>query len=225
MHLVVAGASGATGTLLIRQAVDVGHRVTALVRDASRYQRPHGVHVQEAEVVTGRGLALPDDVDVVVSVLGKRSYQDSTPVCADGVTNLLAAMGRHRVRRMVAVSASPVLRSGAGEPWWFRKTVRPYVRRSGPLVYADLEAMEDVLRGTGDEIDWTILRPGYLVDEPPAGYRLVPERNAMGTVRRADLAAALLAVATNPETSRTAYGLASLPSRRRRAGRQPDGRA
>jgi nucleoside-diphosphate-sugar epimerase len=225
MHLVVAGASGATGTLLVQQALDAGHRVTALVRDESRYACPDEVQVQAADVVTGRGLELPDDADTVVSVLGKRSYQDPTRVCADGVANLLAAMGRRRVRKIVAVSASPVLRSGAGEPWWFRKTVRPYVRRSGPLVYADLEAMEEVLRAAGDEVDWTILRPGYLVDRPAAGYRLVPERNSIATVRRADLAAALLAVATSPETRRTAYGLARLPSRGRTARRHAEAQA
>jgi putative NADH-flavin reductase len=212
MHLVVSGASGATGRLVVEQAVAAGHRVTVLVRDPGRFRAPAGVHVVAAQVVDDPGVTLPDGADAVVSALGKRSAKDPAPVCTDGVRNLVAAMRRKGVRRIVAVSASPVLRTGYGEPWWFRRVVRPAVHRLGRDLYADLEGMERTLRAADADLDWTVLRPGYLVDHPAAGYRLVQDANAVGNVHRADLAAALLSVVGDPATAGHAYGLASAAS-------------
>ncbi|MGW2223143.1 NAD(P)H-binding protein, partial [Nonomuraea sp. NPDC001684] len=36
MRLVIFGATGRTGLELVRQALDLGHEVTAVVRDAAR---------------------------------------------------------------------------------------------------------------------------------------------------------------------------------------------
>lgn len=224
MHIAVSGASGATGRLVVEQALAAGCRVTALVRDPERYRAPAGASVVAAEVVADPDLELPDDVDAVVSTLGKRSSLDPAPVCADGVAHLLGAMRRRGVRRIVAVSASPVLRTGHGEPWWFRRVVRPYVHHVGRGIYADLETMERTLRAAGPEVGWTVLRPGYLVDRPATGYRLVRDANAVGNVHRADLATALLQAVADPAAAGHAYGLASNGRRRRpdagvRAGR------
>ncbi|MEE2057151.1 NAD(P)-dependent oxidoreductase [Rhodococcus artemisiae] len=215
LHLVIAGASGATGRLLIDNAVAAGHTITALVRPGSTFDAPNGVRMLEAQVTTDRELTLPDSTDAVISTLGKRSYDDTDPVCTAGTENLLAAMQRQGIHRIVTVSASPVLRSGAGEPWWFRRTVRPMVRRKGPNIYADLEAMEEVLRSASSFCDWTILRPGYLVDKPARGHRLVPQANSIASVHRADLAGALLEVVQNPDTCRRAYGVAPHSSKER----------
>jgi hypothetical protein len=117
------------------------------------------------------------------------------------------------VRRLVVVSAVPVLTSGAGEPWWFRHVVRPFVRRTGPHIYADLEAMEEIVRGAGPSVDWTIVRPGYLVDKEPTDYELVPEANGSTSVCRADLADALVAAAGDLSAIGRSYGL--------RRGRSP----
>ncbi|UWF77451.1 MULTISPECIES: NAD(P)-dependent oxidoreductase [Microbacterium] len=213
MHIVIAGASGATGRLLTAQAHAAGHEVTALVRPASSWAPGPGIRVLRADVVADHAVRLPEGTDVVISTLGKRSYDDTAPVCAGGVTNLLGAMRRQGVSRIVATSASPVLRSGAGEPWWFRGIVRPLVRRSGPNIYSDLEAMEQVLQASGDDIEWTVLRPGYLVDKPRTRYELFPEINGIGRVHRADLAAALLDVATRSDLGGRAFGLVSRPRR------------
>jgi putative NADH-flavin reductase len=207
MHLVVAGASGATGRLVVKQARAAGHLVTAIVRDSGRYNPPPGVVVLQAEVVTDQGLTLPADADAVISALGKRSHQDPAPVCAAGTANLVAAMGRIGVRRLVVVSAVPVLTSGAGEAWWFRHVLRPFVRRRAPGIYADLETMEEIVRGAGPSVDWTIVRPGYLVDREATDYQLVPEANGSTSVCRADLADALVAATTDPSAIGRSYGL------------------
>ncbi|MGO1971899.1 MAG: NAD(P)-dependent oxidoreductase [Propionibacteriaceae bacterium] len=206
LHIAVAGASGATGRLAVERAAAAGHRVTALVRPASDYAAPPGVAVHRVEVVTDPDWELPADVDAVISALGKQSYTDPVPVCADGTANLIAAMRRGDVRRLLVVSASPVLTTGAGEPWWFRTFVRPAVARSGRALYADLTAMEETVRSSGT--DWTIIRPGRLLDRPATDYRLTPEANATTSVHRVDLADALVRLVGDASTVRRSYGLA-----------------
>lgn len=206
LHITVAGASGATGRLVVERAVAAGHRVSALVRPSSDYVPPPGVAVHRVEVVTDQDWALPTDVDAVISSLGKQSYGDPVPVCSDGTANLIMAMDRARVRRLLVVSAVPVLTTGAGEPWWFRRLVRPAVARAGRALYADLAAMEEVVRASG--MDWTIIRPGQLVDRPATNYRLVPEANATTSVHRVDLADALVNAVDDAATVGRSYGLA-----------------
>ncbi len=49
MHLVIAGASGATGRLLIERAEAAGHKITALVRPRSSFDAPAGVRLLETQ--------------------------------------------------------------------------------------------------------------------------------------------------------------------------------
>ncbi|MGV2982166.1 NAD(P)-dependent oxidoreductase [Microbacterium sp. AGC85] len=209
MHIAVVGASGRTGRLVVEQALRAGHRVTAFVRTPRDTGLPAEAEVLEADVVRGDGFELPPGTDVVISALGKNTNRDRTPVCAAGTKHVIDAMRRAGVRRLVVTSASPVLRVATGEPFWFRWTVRPVVRWFGKHLYADLEAMEALLIRSEDDIVWSIVRPGYLIDDPEGPYELVKNANAMGVVHRADLASALLAVAQRTDTARAAYGLAS----------------
>ena len=213
MHVVVAGASGATGRRVVDVALAAGHRVTALVRAGAHLDVPRSVDVGVAEVAADQGLTLPDDADVVISALGMRPDHPETPVCAPGTANLVAAMARAGIPRIVVVSAVPAYSSGPGEPWWFR-LLRSQVRRGMPRVYDDLEEMEAVLRRADASCAWTIVRPGYLTDGEPTSYCLLPERNATTGAHRADLAHALVALAGDDAAVGRAYGL-----RRGRAAR------
>lgn len=210
MHIVIAGATGATGRLVVGQALEAGHEVTALVRDASRFTGPETVNLVEADVVSGHGLDLPDGADVVISALGKRSAKDRDPVCESGVRHLLTAMKQAGLSRIVVISAAPVLRSGEGEGRFSRWVLGPAVRLWGRNIYPDIARMEGVLDSAGDWCGWTIIRPGYLTDAEEIGdYRLVAEANDPQNTRRPDLAAALLAVAEDPSAAGRAFGIGS----------------
>lgn len=65
IHIVVAGATGATGRLVVEQAIEAGHEVTALLRDADRFTGPESVQLVEADVVSGRGVDLPPRIVVI----------------------------------------------------------------------------------------------------------------------------------------------------------------
>jgi uncharacterized protein YbjT (DUF2867 family) len=205
VHIVVAGASGRTGRKIVDEAVAAGHRVTALVRGGAGTAGSTAVGVQVAEVVTDTSLALPAGADAVISALGMRGGRGA-PVCEPGTANLVAAMSRAGITRIVTVSAVPAHASGRGEPWWFRG-VRTLVRRRMPQVYDDIEGMERVLRASGPECRWTVVRPGYLTDGEPTDYRLLAERNATTSTHRVDLAHATVALAADDGAEQRSYGI------------------
>ncbi|MFD5805984.1 NAD(P)-dependent oxidoreductase [Streptomyces sp. NPDC127020] len=209
MHLTVFGATGGTGRLVVEQALSAGHQVRAVVRTPGRLALDHeNLHVLQADVFepASLGPAL-DGADAVVSALGARDRKHTGRVCERGIGSVLTAMDKAGVRRIVAVSAQPVLRSGEGEPFWFHKTVTPVVRAIYRNIYADLAEMEKLLARSDTE--WTIVRPPYLTDKPGTGqYRTALEANVAGSsLTRADLAKALLDTLTERSTIHHALGV------------------
>ena len=64
-------------------------------------------------------------------------------------------------------------------------------------MYADLDAMERVLRGS--TLDWLAVRPVVLINASPSRRaRVVPAFRAHSVIGRADVAAWLLEAATDP---------------------------
>lgn len=106
------------------------------------------------------------------------------------------------------VSAAPVSRNDPGDRRLYGVTVRPvlrYVLRRG---YADMAAMEELVRAS--DLDWTILRPPKLTDKPATGVaRTALNQNVPGgyTLARADLAAELLRRADDARSVRAAVGI------------------
>jgi uncharacterized protein YbjT (DUF2867 family) len=212
MKLTVFGASGGTGTQVIRQALDAGHQVTAVVRDRGRLavaDHP-ALDVVVADVM--RRAAIEGTVtgrDAVVSALGPSRRPDERkagahlPICTDSARSITAAMRAAGTARLVVVSASGPFTDGDGP--LMRYIAKPITQRVLRDPFADLVAMEEVVRSSG--LDWTILRPPRLNDKPLTGrYRTRRELNVRRGLflPRADLAQLILAVCGDPDTYRTA---------------------
>ena len=72
-------------------------------------------------------------------------------------------------------------------------------------------AAEDDLRAR--DLDWTIVRPGGLTDDPAAGrIRLAPPPVPPGTIPRADVAAVIAALLDHPATRHRTLELTSGPT-------------
>jgi uncharacterized protein YbjT (DUF2867 family) len=66
-------------------------------------------------------------------------------------------------------------------------------------------ADRDVMARAG--LDWTILRPGRLTDDPAVGTVTLAESVPPGAVTRADVAAVLVALLDRPDTANRVYEL------------------
>ena len=188
MRIAVFGAAGGTGQALVRQALDRGDEVSALVRTPGSLPIEHarlrvvaGDATRDAaavaEVIQGR--------DVVVSALGRRNSFKSDQLMVRSVRAIVPAMERADVRRLILVSAF-----GVGETWRDAPLVpRIMYRVLLGDIFADKKAAEDEVRASG--LDWTIVHPVLLTNGPRTGrYRVGEHLELAGVpkIARADVA-------------------------------------
>ncbi|MGV9243340.1 NAD(P)-dependent oxidoreductase [Streptomyces sp. NPDC003710] len=209
MKLTVFGATGGIGQEIVRQALDAGHEVTAVVRDPARLTVT-GAHLK----VFPADLSVPEAVrpavagrDAVLSGLGARSRKDAG-VATRLTRTVLSAMEAEEVRRLLVVSAGPVGPEPEGDGMLDR-TVRGVVSALLKDVYADLREMEAELARSAT--DWTVVRPPRLQNKPLTGsYRAVVGGFPRGGrfIARADVAHAMLAMTGDPGTVKQGVGVA-----------------
>jgi len=189
MKLTIFGASGKTGVELLKQALEKKHVITAFVRDPSRLSIQH----DQVDVITGDVLKAENVAeavqgrDAVVCVLGSNDLKKTT-VRSKGTANIIQAMKQEKVQRFIVVSAM-----GTGDSW-------DTLSSTGKLLYAtvlkssreDHEAQETAVKESS--LDWTIIRPSGLTDEPKTGEYEVGENILAKTSRiaRADVADLIL---------------------------------
>ncbi|MGW5567160.1 NAD(P)-dependent oxidoreductase [Streptomyces tendae] len=209
MKLTVFGATGGIGQEIVRQALEAGHEVTAVVRDPARLPVT-GERLEVFRADLGDPAAVRPAVagrDAVLSGLGARRRADAG-VATRLTRTVLDAMETEGARRLLVVSAAPVgpEAEGAG---LLDRAVRGAVSAVLKDVYTDLRAMEAELARSAT--DWTAVRPPRLQDKPLTGrYRTViggfpPKGRFAG---RADVAHAMLAMTEDAGTVKQGVGVA-----------------
>jgi putative NADH-flavin reductase len=104
-----------------------------------------------------------------------------------GIANVVHAMAEHMVSKLAAVSAAGTFaRKDKRLSFAYRTLVATAMRP----VYDDLEEME--MRIMASDLDWTIVRPVGLTDDPPSGdYRISLDGSLLAKasrISRADVA-------------------------------------
>ncbi|MET7973996.1 NAD(P)H-binding protein [Streptomyces mirabilis] len=209
MKLTVFGATGGIGQEIVRQALDSGHQVTAVVRDPARLTvTGAGLEVFRADLTDPQALRpAVAGRDAVLSGLGARTRKDAG-IATRLTRTVLGAMEAEGVRRLLVVSAGPVGPDPEGAAFVDR-AARGLVSLILKDVYADLAAMEGELARSAT--DWTVVRPPRLQNKPATGlYRTVvggfPLKGRF--IGRADVAHAMLAMINDPGTVKQGVGVA-----------------
>lgn len=209
MKLTVFGATGGIGQEIVRQALESGHQITAVVRDPARLTvTGAGLEVVRADLTDPEALRpAVAGRNAVLSGLGARSRKDAG-VAARLTRTVLGAMEAEGARRLLVVSASPVGPDPEGSALVDR-AMRSVISGILKDVYADLKEMEDEL--TRSATDWTVVRPPRLQNKPVTGtYRTVvgsfPLKGRF--IGRADVAHAMLAMIDDAGTVKQGVGVA-----------------
>jgi len=205
---VVLGATGGTGLELVRQAVERGHFVTALVRSPEGLKEFRDrVNVKQGDLLNNYQVQrVIQGHDAVLSGFGPRvpiSKEDSN-LLERFARALTAAMPAAGVRRAIVESVA----------FLFKDSILPPAYLLGRLLFprtvADASAMERIFANA--DLDWTMVRPPELTDKPYTGkYRLreghVPRFGLK--VSRADVADLMIKLAENHASIRKAVGIAN----------------
>lgn len=187
-NVLVLGATGGTGRLIVRDALARGYEVTALVRAPDTAGELTG-----ARIVTGdprdptvlRG-ALKGQ-DAVVSALGTPAspFREVT-LLSSATRALVEAMKAEHVRRLVAITGIGAGDSAGHGGFVFDKLIHPLLLRH---VYADKNRQEALVRASG--LDWILVRPAILNDKPGRDeLRVLTDLSDFhgGTIAREDVA-------------------------------------
>ncbi|MFC1399943.1 MULTISPECIES: NAD(P)-dependent oxidoreductase [Streptacidiphilus] len=210
MNVTVFGATGGVGGQIVRQALDAGHQVTAVVREKARLPLVDpGLRIVTADVTDGWSL-VPHLTgrDAVLSGLGPHGRR-SPGIAGAATAAIVQAMGAAEVRRIVVISAAPLFPVPEHDALLLRYLATPMIRRVLKGVYADLADMEATLAAS--DLEWTSFRPPQLKDAPlTGGYRrtvgaAVPKG---WSISRADVAHAMLAALDDPATVKQPVGIA-----------------
>ncbi len=106
MKIVILGATGPTGRILVEQALNEGHRVTAWVRDKTKLPvRNELLQIQEINILDESALsAALSGQDAVLSALGSGRDLHSD-IISRTMPVLIRAMDRVKCRRLIFISS------------------------------------------------------------------------------------------------------------------------
>ena len=191
MKIVVFGASGAAGAEVLRAAQAGSHTVTAFVRNPASLTAFSGVSIARGDARDASAVAAAvDGQEAVISVLGSRSLNKSD-LLERSSANIIAAMERHCVRRLIVLSAAGALHDATKHLDAIGRTfLRILLATLLRNVSRDQAAQEAQIERSA--LDYIIVRPPFLTNGPPTGrYRVdlegLPAK--WRPVSRADVAA------------------------------------
>jgi uncharacterized protein YbjT (DUF2867 family) len=185
MDVVIAGGHGQVALRLARLLSARGERVRSLVRNPDHAD---DISAAGAEPVVADMEALEDlssfvtGADAVVFAAGAgpgSGAERKRTVDYGAAVKLIEAAQAAGVRRYVIVSSI-----GADDPSAGSEAMRPYLQAK-----ADADA---ALASSG--LDYTIVRPGHLTDDPGTARVAVGERLEYADITRDDVAAVLVGV-------------------------------
>ncbi len=193
MRVVIAGGHGQIALRLTRLLAGDGHDAVGLVRNPD--------HVADIEAAGGRGIVLDLEHADVPAVAAELAGVDAAVFAAG------AGPGSGAARKDTVDRAAAELFAKAAEDSGVRRHLQVGamgVDRADdpgmePVFAAYLRAKragEDDLRGR--DLDWTIVRPGRLTNEPGTGRVRLADSVPAGSVSRDDVAAVLAGLLTAP---------------------------
>ncbi len=207
MKILIMGAAGKTGEALVQQALADGHEVTAFVHDASGYRRD-GVRVVEGDVLDSAKIdpAVAGQDAVLDTVGGSTPYKETT-LETNAARNVMDAMQRNGVRRLVVTSAMGVGESKENAGFLYEHLLMPTFLRG---TVKDKTGMEAEVKAS--DLDWIIVRPAILTDGEATGNVKVFSAETSETahkISRADVAAFMLQQLTSDTHLRQAVTIAT----------------
>jgi putative NADH-flavin reductase len=204
MKIIVFGATGGTGKLIVTQALAKGHSVSAFARNPEGLpQDPHLRVIQGDIFDFGAVVDAIRGHRAVLSALGPRTRK-KTDILANAMPHILEGMRQEYVNRLIVLGAAGVdpnygkyQNALTTLAWWIaKKTALKYP-------FLDQTAQERLLAAS--DLNYTIVRAPRLLDGPFTGaYRVLPDALPPGalSVNRADVADFMLQQLTDPRFHR-----------------------
>jgi nucleoside-diphosphate-sugar epimerase len=197
MRVVIAGGHGAVALELTRLLDERGDQVRSLIRNPDHAEDVREAGALEVIVcdlehdVADRVAEAAGEADAVVFAAGagpNSGPERKETMDYGGAVKLIEAAQHNQIRRYVMISSM-----GADPEHEGDETFDAYLRAKGR---AD-EAVK------ASELDYAILKPGMLTDDPPTGKVEAGESVERGSIPRADVAAVIAVLLEDKTPQRT----------------------
>jgi uncharacterized protein YbjT (DUF2867 family) len=188
MRILVMGATGATGRLIVGEAVAKGYEVVALVRSKAKAADLAGAELIEGDARDAAALTRAiAGCDAVISSLGtSMSPFREVNMLSTATRALVGVMAEQSIRRLVCITGMGAGDSRGHGGFFYDRLFEPLMLRK---VYKDKDRQESAIRASA--LDWIIVRPTVLNDKPARGrIRALTDLSGVhgGTISRADVA-------------------------------------
>jgi len=203
--VLVAGATGQTGKLIVSELQASGYEVRALVRDPAKARQVLGdkVEIVQGDIKDPATLtAAVAGTDAVISAVGARGAKGpDRPEAIDyqGVKNLVDAAAAARSRQFILVSSRSVTQPD-----------NPLNKMFGNVLIWKLKG-EDALRASG--VPYTVVRPGGLSNAAGGDKDVILEQGdtvkAQTIIARADVARICVEALKHPEARNRTFEASS----------------
>lgn len=205
MNVIVFGANGKTGRLVVEKLLEGGHEVTAFVRDPSTLKIQHAnLHMIEGQATDKR--AVTDAIkgkELVVSCLGSDKGLKKTTVLYEMTTNIVAGMKEHRLDRIIYMASAGIDNEIPGIIGKITTMLLGNVLKDHHNAVAEIKK---------NALTYTIVRPLSLTDQPYTGkYREakkgIPEKGR--SISRADVADFIIRAITDEQYQHQSVALSN----------------
>ena len=161
MKILLIGGTGKTGRELIKQGIERGHIITALVRNPDKIRLDHPL----LKIIKGNVLS-PDSYDMavqgqdaVLSALGHKRFIIPTRILSKGTKNIIDVMNKNNVKRFICITSLGVNDSRFKLGLYYTLFTIPIILF---FYFLDKSRQEKLIMKSG--LDWTIVRPGQLTN-------------------------------------------------------------
>jgi len=181
MHLLILGATGPCGTLLVKEALGASHTVVIYARSPEKLceeiRNDTRVTMLKGQLDDESALsAAMENVDAVLSALGPKvshgTYPSGEPL-AHAYSLIIKVMVARGIKRLIALGTPSITdpHDKSSLKW---SLVVAGLKILVPGVYSDIVGVGNIIRTQGDALDWTIVRVPFLTNsshrDVVAGY-------------------------------------------------------
>lgn len=198
MHIVVFGANGKVGTLVVQKLLKDGHNVRAFVHSNTLTNSHKNLEVIEGDVHDATHVrSAVGGTDAVMSALGSWGTT-SKDILTAAMRTIVPAMQETGISRIVSLTGSGA-RDSVDKPNSIDRLNRFAIRLAASKILEDGESHIALLRKSG--LSWTVIRsPAMRSSVKVPSYRLSTKAPLpWETIARDEVANAMVELITNKE--------------------------
>ena len=208
MNIAIIGGTGKTGLELIKQGLEQGHCITAVVRNPKKIKFDHpNLTLVKGDVLIPESFEYTfREQDAVLSALGHKRFFIKTTILSRGTKNIVTAIITYGVRRLLCITSLGINDSRFKLGLYYTLFTIPIILF---FYFLDKSNQEEIIMNS--TLDWTIVRPAQLTNGKKRGtYKLgsnVGSYILTKMISRADVAHFMLNELVTRDYVRQAVGI------------------